>query len=179
MIDAETLIPMLSESADRFVISFRDLSPGQFTFREAPDRWSIAETAEHVIAAETGSAKLMAGKLIREAPPPELLAATHDGEHRIDQRLGKRDKYFPAPEFVLPKGRWSTAAEMIEVFTTARNSTIALLRRADLDLSRFAAQHPALGPLNGHQWAYFLVRHALRHIEQIEETKRAADFPRD
>ena len=177
MIDAETLIPMLSESADRFVSSFRELSPAQFSFRERSDRWSIAETAEHVIAAETGSAKLMAGKLIREAPPAELLASTHDGESRIDRRLGKRDQFFPAPEFVLPKGRWTTAIEMIDVFTTARNGTIALLRRTDLDLTKFAAAHPALGPLNGHQWAYFLVRHALRHVEQIEETKRAAGYP--
>jgi len=27
------------------------------------------------------------------------------------------------------------------------------------------------------QWAYFLVRHCLRHVEQIEETKQAPGYP--
>jgi hypothetical protein len=173
MPDRATLVTLLRESARTFTDSFRDLPPDRLHFRPALGRWSVAETAEHVILAEVGSGKLMRGRMVREAPPPDLLAATADGDERIERRLARRDRQFPAPDFVLPTGRWATAAEMIPVFDESRFATIDFLEKTELDLGRYAAPHPALGPLTGLQWAYFLVRHCLRHVEQIEETKSA------
>jgi DinB family protein len=175
--DKARLITMLRDSGLKFVGSFRGLSEAQFHFKPEPDRWSIAETAEHVIVAETGSGKLLAGKLTREPTPPELLAGTADAEMRIESRLTTRDRLFPAPEFVLPKGRWKTPEEMAAVFYQSRSATIELFETSPIDFSQYAFPHVALGPLNGLQWAYFMVLHALRHIEQIEANKRAAGYP--
>ncbi|MBM4185688.1 MAG: DinB family protein [Gemmatimonadetes bacterium] len=177
MPDRDRLVALLRESATRFVDSFRATSDGQFHFKSGPERWSIAEVAEHVIISETGSAKLMRGRLVREAPTPELLAATADGDARVDARLTPRDNAFAAPDFVLPTGRWNTPREMVEVFEESRNGTIDYLLATGLDLTKFVAPHPALGPLNGHQWAYFLVRHAERHTDQIEAVKRHPSYP--
>lgn len=177
MPDRDRLVALLRESATRFVDSFRATSEPQFHFKPEPGRWSIAETAEHVIVSETGSAKLIRGKLIREPSPPELLAATVDGDARVDARLTQRGKAFAAPEFVLPTGRWSTPREMVDVFEESRNATIDFILTTEVDLTAFAAPHPALGPLNGHQWAYFLVRHAERHVDQIESVKRHPSYP--
>jgi len=173
MTDRSALIEGLTTSARQFTASFGGLDPAVFHFKAAPDRWSVAETAEHVIVAETGSSKLMRGKLLREEATPELLAAAVGSEERIDQRLVKRDRIFPAPEFVLPSGRWQTPDEMIAVFDESRGATIEFLRTTPLDLTRYAAPHPALGPLTGHGWTLFLIRHCIRHIDQIEEAKRA------
>ncbi len=175
--DKARLITMLRDSASTFVGSFAGLTQAQFHFKPGPDRWSIAETAEHVIVAETGSGKLLAGKLTREPTAPEVLAATADGEARVDARLGNRDRVFPAPEFVLPKNRWQTPEEMAAVFTGSRSATITLLETSPIDFTQYAFPHVALGPLNGHQWAYFMVRHALRHVEQIEGNKRVSGYP--
>jgi len=177
MIDRHQLIDLLRQSAATFTGSFASLAPPQFHFSPGADRWSIAQNAEHVIVAETGSGKLITRKLIAAEATPEALEAAADGEARINRRLAKRDQAFPAPEFVLPTGRWQTPGEMVGVFDQSRNATIAFLETTDLDLRRYIAPHPALGPLDGHQWAYFLVRHCLRHVEQIEEVKRAAGYP--
>lgn len=174
MPDRARLVTLLRQSAQTFTDSFRHLPGDRLHFRPAPGRWSVAETAEHVILAEVGSGKLMRGRMVRAAPEPELLAATADGFERIDRRLLRRDRQLPAPDFVLPTGRWATAAEMIPVFEESRFGTITFLETSALDLSQYAALHPALGPLTGLQWAYFLVRHCLRHVEQIEEVKAAS-----
>ncbi len=179
MIDRQQLIALLRDSAASFVDSFRATSPEQFHYKPAADKWSIAETAEHVVVAETGSGRLIRGKLTREPASAEALAATQGAEARIDSRLQKRDRAFPAPEFVLPTGRWQTAREMVAIFEESRTATIDFLLATELDLAGYAAPHPALGPLNGYQWAYFLVRHSERHVEQIEEIKRAAGYPND
>ena len=177
MIDRQQLVALLRDSAASFLDSFRGTTPEQFHFKPAPDKWSIAETAEHVIVAETGSGRLIRGKLTRELAAPEMLTATQGAEARIDSRLQKRDRIFPAPEFVLPTGRWQTAREMVAIFEESRNATIDFLLATELNLADYAAAHPALGPLNGFQWAYFLVRHAERHVDQIEAVKRAPGFP--
>lgn len=177
MPDRDSLIPMLRSSAEVFLGSFRGLSPSQLGFRPAPGRWSIAETAEHVVVAEVGSSKLMRGRMIREPTDPAVLAATEGGDERIDARLLVRARAFPAPDFVLPTGRWASAAEMVEVFEESRRATIEFLSSTPLDLGSYAAPHPALGPLTGLQWAYFLVRHCLRHVEQIDEVKGVAGYP--
>ena len=177
MPDRGALIPMLRDSARVFVDSVAGLSPPQLAFRPAPDRWSIAETAEHVILAEVGSSKLMRGRMIRESTPADLLAATAGGDERIDGRLLVRAGVLPAPDFVMPTGRWPTAVEMVDVFHESRQATITFLSTTPLDLATYAAPHPALGPLTGLQWAYFLVRHCLRHVDQIDEVKATAGYP--
>ena len=177
MPDRDALIPMLRESARAFVDSFAGLSQPQLSFPPAPDRWSISETAEHVILAEVGSSKLMRGRMIRESTPPDVLAATAGGDARIDARLKVRAGVLRAPDFVMPKGRWATTGEMVEAFDESRQATIEFLTTTPLDLATYAAPHPALGPLTGLQWAYFLVRHCLRHVEQIEEVKASAGYP--
>ncbi len=175
--DQQSLIALLRESGKTFVDSFTGLSEARFHWRPGPSRWSIAETAEHVCVAETGSGKLLAGRLTREPTPPEVLAATADGIARIDARLRTRNVPFPAPEIVVPKGRWKSPEEMESVFTTSRSATIALLETSPIDFTQYAYPHIALGPLNGLQWAYFMVRHALRHVEQIEATKATPGYP--
>lgn len=177
MPDRDALLALLRESAPVFTGSFRTLTPGQFHFRPAPGRWTIAETAEHVIVSEVGSVRLMRGRMLREPAPAEVLAATAGADERIERRLGQRDRAFAAPDIVLPTGRWSTPDEMVGVFEDARAAAMELVARTDLDLASHAAPHPVLGPLTGLQWAHFLVRHCLRHVEQIEETKAAEGYP--
>jgi hypothetical protein len=177
MIDRQQLVILLRDSATSFLDSFRGTTASQFHFKPGPDRWSIAETAEHVTLAETGSGKLLRGKLTRDPASADLLAATEGALARIDARLQRRDQAFPAPEFVLPTGRWQTPRDVVAIFEESRNATIDFLLTTELNLDRYAAPHPALGPLTGSQWAYFMVRHAERHVEQIDEIKRSAGFP--
>jgi len=173
----DELLPMLRSSMATFVESFRDLSPAQLDFKERSDRWSVMETVEHVVLSEVGSGKLMRGRMVRGPTPPEILAATRDGDQRVDDRLLVRQKGFQAPDIVLPVGTWPSARAAEEAFLESRTATIAFLESTPLDLSTYAAPHPALGPLTGLQWAYFLVRHCLRHVEQIEEVKAAKGYP--
>lgn len=177
MTDRTALVADLKDSATRFAAAFRDLTPAQFHYKPAPDRWSVAETAEHVIVAETGSAKLLRGKLVREEATPEQVEAARDGLRRTEARLLNRDTPFPAPDFVMPAARWQTPAEMLAVFEETRNATIEFLATTPLDLTRYVAPHPALGPLNGEGWAQFLVLHCLRHLDQIVAVKASPGYP--
>lgn len=178
MTDRSELIALLQSSADLFADSFRTLGAAQFNFRPDPAKWSIALTAEHVIWAETGAAKLLKGRLVKELAPAEVLAATVGREELIDERLAPRGTPFSAPDIVVPTGRWTTPDEMLGVFRESRAATIEFLSTTELDLSKYAAPHPAFGPLTGWQWVRFMVRHCIRHVDQIEGIKQHPDYPR-
>jgi hypothetical protein len=177
MHDRQALAAHLRESAGSFGRSITGIPSAQFHFKPGPDRWSIAETAEHVIVSETGSTRLIKGKLLREPASPETLAATADGWDRIDLRLAPAAGPRPAPEFVLPTGRWGGADEMLAIFTESRNGLVEFLETTAHDLTRHAALHPALGMLDGLQWIYFIHRHCLRHLAQIEAIRQDPGFP--
>lgn len=177
MPDRAALLSQLRSSADEFLSSFAGLTALQLRFRPAPDRWSIDETVEHVTLAEVGSGKLIRGRLVREPASPELLAQARDGEERIERTLRVRDRVIAAPDIVKPAGTWPDAVQAGAAFLESRNATIAFLATTELDLTRHAAAHPILGPLDGLQWAHFLIRHCLRHREQITEITRAPGFP--
>jgi hypothetical protein len=176
-LDRARLVGLLRTSGATFVGSFQDLDLDQFHFKPAPDRWSVAETAEHVTLAETGSGKLLGGRLTRDPTPPEVLATTRDAEARIDARLTSTGPGFPAPEFVVPTGRWRTPTEIAKVFADSREATIRLLETSPIDFGQYAYPHVVFGPLTGYQWAYFMVRHAERHVRQIEGIKQAPGYP--
>jgi hypothetical protein len=174
----EEILDLLRRSGEEFVALVQGHRPDQFHFKPGPDRWSIAETAEHITLAETGSGRVIRGKLTAAPAPAELLAQSADGEERIMARLGLEGRSFPAPEIVVPRGRWATPEEVLSVFQEQRAATIDFLATTPLDLSQYAFPHIALGILNGWQWGLFLGYHAQRHNRQLREIRASAGFPR-
>src|SRR4030081_224699 len=50
--DRDRAIQYLEKTRQGVLDSTKDLSPAQWTFKPAPDRWSVAEVMEHIAAAE-------------------------------------------------------------------------------------------------------------------------------
>lgn len=172
----ETIVAILRETGAAWTASFQNVNDTQFGFKPSPDRWSIAETVEHVTIVEASSGKLVRTRLTEQAPDPAALAET-TGKERIIERLNKRDRVIPAPELVQPKGRWASKAEMIAAFEERRKQTIDFIESSTVDLSKYALPHPLMGMLNGHQWGYFLALHCRRHVDQVREIMASPGYP--
>lgn len=177
MPDKAALVDLLRRSGAAFPDAFRGIGPKQFFAKPGPDQWSIAETVEHVTIVELGSGKLIRTKLTESEADADLLAQAEGGAARIEARLGVEGAAFQAPERVLPKGRWSSAEEMMAVFEEHRTATIDFIESTPLDLTRYVAPHPRFGPIHGLDWAYFLALHSDRHIRQIERIKQSPAYP--
>jgi DinB superfamily len=50
--DKEKALQLLETSKKVVLDATKDLSPAQWNFKSAPDRWSVAECMEHIAAAE-------------------------------------------------------------------------------------------------------------------------------
>jgi hypothetical protein len=173
----QSLIDHLSTSRDAFLAELHGLSPVQWSFKPAPDRWSIFEVTEHVASVELGVNRLLTRQLFAEPATPEQKAQARGKDELVVAALKDRTNRMDAPESVRPTGRWPTPAEAIASFEDSRNGTIQFLRQNRLNLRDYCAPHPLLQTLDGHQWMLYTIGHVDRHREQIQEIKNLPAFP--
>src|SRR4051794_20510959 len=64
----------LKQTQKEFLTAIEGVSDAQWKFKAAPDRWSIAETAEHIAVAEQMIWELVSGKIMKSPATPEKRA---------------------------------------------------------------------------------------------------------
>ncbi|MCI0336583.1 MAG: DinB family protein [Acidobacteria bacterium] len=172
------IFEMIEKAHARFATSVAGLTEMQENFRPAPDRWTIAENAEHVSIVNNGFLRLT-HKLLKQAEA-EPKAAKNDLQlppltMTVEGELmpGK----WSAPEIVHPQGG-VPVADAVAKNQQSINDLFKLRSRLEsVDLSEQTWPHPALGRLSLYQWLLLLGEHEERHRLQIEEVKSSAGFP--
>jgi hypothetical protein len=168
----------LEASRQAFLTSLQGLSEAQFHFKPGPDRWSVAEVAEHIAVSEDLLRGMVTDKLVRTPTPPELLAQVQHDDARLRQLVTDRSVPRKAPEMLKPTGRFPTAEAVRAAFSQSRDRTVAYVQTTRDDLRGHAGPHPLLKALDGYQWLLLLSAHSSRHTAQIEEVKADPKFPR-
>ena len=170
-------IGYLKETEKDFLAAIDKVSDAQWKFKAAPDRWSIAETAEHIAIAED----LIWGRVneMMKAPAnPEKSAETQGKDKVILERIPDRSHKAKAPEVLKPTGKFATREELVKHFTEVRAKEIAFLEQTKEDLRNHIAENPALGLMDAYQWVIFNGAHSKRHTAQIAEVKTDAKYPK-
>ena len=162
---------------DNFLKSIAGLSQKQWTFKPAPDRWSVAEVAEHITVSESTIFGLVQ-KTMQSPAAPEKRDQVKGKDEMILQRLPDRSHKAQAPEILRPTGRWATEADLTKAFETSRAATMDYIRTTNDDLRDHFFDHPVFGTLDGYQWLLLISGHSARHTEQIDEVKADPNFPK-
>lgn len=152
------------------------VTPAQWSFKPAADRWSIAEVAEHILVSERFFRQLIVGQLMASATKLGVGAEARSGE--ITDFMRDRSQRFQTPDFAVPTGRWATQEEFFEAWDEVRGETIEFVETTELDLHGHTLQHPAFGMIDGNEWLTVMTAHAERHLFQIREVIADPNFPR-
>ncbi len=188
------------------IASLEPLAQAQMDFRERDDRWSIGQTADHLLKSEslyrTEIERLVA--LARDGKTPRSRYTFAD----IDVRplglpvsvLTRFEKPLSAISRNLPDGVRSYLT--LNPVVPARNPGIAepanrrpvpgliddlqaaiamtravILDNVDLPLDEMRVEHPLTGITNVSDILLFLARHETRHQGQMETVRRDSRFP--
>lgn len=155
------------------------LSPAQWAFKPSPERWSIAECAEHLTLVEG----IIRGEVIAKG-----LQAPIDGTKRgaakpadefLLKALADRSHKVKAPDFIQPTGRWKTGDDILAAYEAMHGGLVDELKGSAQDWRSRYAPHPLLGQLDLYQWVLLAAAHSLRHVQQIEEVKQAPGYPKN
>jgi hypothetical protein len=176
--EREAAIKQFETTRDNFLKSISGLSEKQWTFKSAPDRWSVAEVAEHITVSESTLGGLVQLRLMQSPAAPEKREQVKGKDELILTKVPDRSHKAQAPEFLRPTGRWATEAELTKAFEDARAANIHYISTTNDDLRDHFFDHPAFGTLDGYQWLLLISAHSARHTEQIEEVKADPNFPK-
>jgi DinB superfamily len=165
----------LEQTRDGVIAATKDLSEAQWKFKAAPDKWSVAETLEHITLGEDYMFGYVTDTVMKApAGAPDRDVAKMDA--MVLQMVPDRSNKRQAPPPLVPTGRW-TPAETLAHFLKSRQRTIEFLQSTP-DLRAHVSDSP-LGPLDGYEWLLFIAAHSERHTKQMLEVKASPDFPKN
>ena len=173
--ERDSLLTHLQQTRQAFLDSISGLSDAQWTFKAGPDRWSIAEVAEHIAVSETTILKIVTDQIMKGPAVPRNANPVSD--EKLLAWLLDRSSKFQAPEMLKPTNRWATREALTKDFIAAREKTATYVKTTTDDLHGHAGPHPVFKMLDGYQWVLLLSGHSARHTAQIEEVKASAGYP--
>jgi hypothetical protein len=168
---------LLTESHQGFLKSIEGLTPAQWAFKPAPDRWSIQECAEHIVTVEQVVQGMVISKALAGPREPLRRSEVKLTDGFILAALPDRSQKAQAPEMVAPKGRLVTQAAVLAAYETCRKPLEAEVASSSLDWRTRFGPHPLFGTLDLYQWVLMSAGHTARHTQQIEEVKRSPGYP--
>jgi hypothetical protein len=171
----------LEGSRKAFLDATKGLSTAQWSFKPAPERWSVAECSEHIALAEGFIFGLVSERIMKAPANPEKRDAAKGKDELIVKMLQDRSHKATAPEPIDPvKHGLMTLEESVKLFQDSRAHTIDYVKTTQEDLRDHLFDHPvpAIGTLDGYQWILLISGHTRRHTAQILEVKADPNFPK-
>ena len=173
--DREFGMNALHASRKLFLDSVAGLSEAQLNFKPAPEKWSIAEVAEHVALSEDYIFQASGEAL--KTPAREKMADPGKIDEKILAAIPDRSVKATAPEPLRPHNQFKTASDAVAAFTTSRDAHLKYLSETQDALREHYFKNPVFGDLDALQWILFMSAHTQRHVAQINEVKASPGFP--
>jgi hypothetical protein len=174
--DREFGMSALHASRKLFLDSVAGLSDAQLNFRPAPEKWSIAEVAEHVALSEQFIFQAVEGAL--KSPAREKMADPGKMDEKVLAGVSDRSVKAKAPEPLRPQNKFKSSADAIAAFQSLRDTHIKYLSVTQDALREHFRKNSGLGDLDAYQWLLLMSAHTERHVAQINEVKASPDFPK-
>jgi hypothetical protein len=173
------VIKYLEESRKEFLASIDGVTEEQWKWKPAPERWSVGETAEHIVLAEALLFQNVQ-KAIASPPNPDWEEKTKGKTEFIEKVMAPRLGKATAPEPIVPSGKM-TQAQVRETFLKQREGIEKFARETQVELKEYTVEHPfaVFNTLNAYQWLIYAPLHTERHDKQIAEVKATPGYPKN
>jgi hypothetical protein len=179
--DRDKAIAELEGSRQVFLDATKGLSPAQWNFKAGPDRWSIAQCAEHIALSEDFIFGVVMNQVMKTPVDPSKRDAVKGKDEALVKMLQDRSHKATAPEPIDPAKRTMSPEDAVKQFLASRARTINYVKTTPDDLRDHFFDHPvpAIGTLDAYQWILLISGHTRRHTLQILEVKADPNFPKN
>ena len=175
--DKDRALQYLESTKKGVLEATKGLSTAQWTFKPAPDRWSLAELVEHLAAAEDMLRGVTQEQIMKS---PAVTARSAEEMKKSDElvltMVPDRSHKAQAPEPLKPTNRFGSPEEAQRHFVESRTATEEYLKSTP-GLRAHLGDSP-LGKLDGYEFLLFTAAHSERHTKQMLEVKADPAFPK-
>lgn len=155
-----TLINNIEQVTDTLVQLLLSVDEQHLNAKPGPDKWSIAQVADHITLSNNSIAKALAlkGKPVDRNPGERI--------NELKSIFLDFSKKFQAPEFIVPtKDIYNPDLLMKEL----QASILRIRERMYEDDLDELINHPAFGNISKFEILHFVLYHTQRHLRQIKE----------
>jgi hypothetical protein len=176
--EREAAFKVFQTTHNNFIKSISGLSQKQWSFNPAPDRWSVAEVAEHITVSETTIMGLIQHPLMQSPAAPEKREQVKGKDQLILEKMPEQPQGAGSRD-VASHRTLGIRSRVGEGFRGRAQANMDYIRTTKDDLRDHFFDHPAFGPLDGYQWLLLIGTHSARHTGQIEEVRADPNFPKE
>jgi uncharacterized damage-inducible protein DinB len=171
------LIGQMELSKKAFLASISGISEAQWTFKPAPNVWSVQECAEHIVLSEGFLFDVTQQMLKSPAVArPEKSNAEYDQQLAVGVQDRSHKATAPAPIDPVGRAATLTPADAARQFTEKRDKNEAYVKSTPDELRTHVAPGPA-GTMDAYQYLVLMATHTARHTAQIKEVQANANYP--
>ena len=175
--DRTYLIENLKRTRDLVIEETKNLTEQQWTFKEAPERWSINQVVEHLAIWELLLDREISQALVAGAQPELTKNAKTDSSvltFLMEEKPHITTEYTKPFTFTVPMGL-NSGNNNLAWFLKMRNESLNFLDSTKTDLRYYFLR---AGRGNVHQVYITIFAHTDRHLRQIRKIKANANYPK-
>jgi DinB superfamily len=171
------VVQQLKDSEREYLFSIANVSEAQWNWKPAPDRWSVGQTAEHIMQSEVVLFRRIQ-HATRSPANPDWEKKTAGKTEVLERVMPDRSQKATAPEATQPQGL--SKEEVVSRFKELRAQIIKFAEETQIPLEEYTAEHPFpnFSTLNTYQWLLLVPLHNRRHDHQIAEVKATPGYPK-
>lgn len=167
----------LQDTENGVINSIKGLSEAQLKFKPAEDKWSVEDCIKHIAVTEQALWQMTEG-YIKQAANPEKRADIKWSDEEVMKNIEDRtEKKKTFSQFEPQNTSFKTTEEALASFMDNRQKLVDYVKNTQEDLRNHVAALP-FGSFDCYQMILFIGAHSNRHMQQIEEVKANAGFPK-
>lgn len=166
--DKAFVLNYLEETGQYLVKMLEGVDQKSWNFRPADNKWTIGETAEHILSSEKKQLAHIKQVLATQEPDASKVSDIPSFDvllTRLHNRYTYKVKTIAELE---PNGEWISKREFISAFQENRRNLINFISSTDAPLHQYFTPTP-VGTVDLLQFATVAAGHGARHTLQVEE----------
>lgn len=178
MNDAERsfLLEQMEKSKKVFLESIDGVTAEQWKYKPAPNVWSVAECAEHIVLSE-GFLFKVSQDMLKSPAVARPETSNPEQDRKLATLVEDRSHKATAPEPITPSGKINSPADAAKAFTELRDKNMAYVKTTNDDLRLHVTKGP-VGNMDAYQFLLLMATHTARHTAQIREVEANANYPK-
>ena len=169
---------LLRETHGNFLKSLEGLSNTQLNFKASDSSWSVDGNVKHLAGVEQTILTMVEDALKKPANPDKRADIKVSDEQMIKNYVSRANKVKTLASLEPQNISFASTSEALASLKQNREKAINFVNTTQEDLRNHVIEYP-FGSYDCYQSILILGSHMTRHIQQIEEVKSQAGFPKD
>jgi len=174
--DKAYVLTYFHETLEKLQQDVNGLSQEQLQFKASDSSWSISQCLEHKNKTEPLLFTMV--KTSMEQPTnPERKKEIKLSDQDIINMITDRSAKFKAPKNLIGTGKYNNADKAIMDLKQQRKEIFSFIKNTPIKELRNRVNDSPMGATDTYQSLLYVAGHTARHTLQIEEIKKAENFP--